>query len=814
MQNKNSQNILNLNSNEAIDFFMRADQYHGFELPEYFVFDDLLESVKNTIADRPYEECLAMGKLPDDIVDVNLDILLNKDGRYAVRPIVLPNPFLYYFMVRELCDATGWAIVKDLFEKFSVPHITSCALPVIATKKEAFHKSATILNWWNAMEQRSVELSLEYHYMFVTDITNCYGSINPQAFDWAFDLKNTKYERKSDFPIAKNVQKYLRAFQQGRNIGIPQGSAIFDFASEIILGYSDLLLHEAIDREGIDVQYEIIRYRDDYRIFCNDKGALERISYILQHVLEGLNFRMNSKKTKISESIVTDSIKPDKLFYIYNTPIFNKKGVDFDSFEKHLLYILMFARQYPDSGSIRTMLSDIDKRIAEHLKPYEVEELWFSLDSGKNEITKIKRQRLLTGGSVRAMSAVCTQIALENVGCCHYALRVLSRMVDSLKDEDEKMDIIDKVYEKLCHQPNSTYNQLWLQNITYLRDKKNGSSPYTMRLCRLAAGDKVELWNNEWLKKEYRKCITSNSVIDKNSLKKLSPIITFREARAYDDMVANEVKEGKHKKKKVVRKPQATAKTVAATPSAPTGAAVTYREIFEKFLDEDALSKNSLQRVINKFDNIYTDQDIEGFKEMFGDKWESELDKFKREFYDHQTKIDPNGQYLLKTTLTRLNVSESVIEKLVEAIRKNHDIKGDSVISSKPQATAKTVAATPSAPTDGAVTYREIFEKFLDEDALSKNSLQRVINKFDNIYTDQDIEGFKEMFGDKWESELDKFKREFYDHQTKIDPNGQYLLKTTLTRLNVSESVIEKLVEAIRKNHDLKGDDGVSLCRI
>lgn len=259
-------------------------------------------------------------------------------------------------------------------------------------------------------------------------------------------------------------------------------------------------------------------------------------------------------------------------------------------------------------------------------------------------------------------------------------------MVDSLKDEDEKMDIIDKVYEKLCHQPNSTYNQLWLQNITYLRDKKNGSSPYTMRLCRLAAGDKVELWNNEWLKKEYRKCITSNSVIDKNSLKKLSPIITFREARAYDDMVANEVKEGKHKKKEeghamVVRKPQATAKKVAATPSAPTGGTVTYREIFEKFLDEDALSKNSLQRVINKFDNIYTDQDIEGFKENYGDKWESELDKFKREFYDHQTKIDPNGQYLLKTTLTRLNVSESVIEKLVEAIRKNHDLKGDDGVS-------------------------------------------------------------------------------------------------------------------------------------
>lgn len=194
------------------------------------------------------------------------------------------------------------------------------------------------------MEQRSIELSLEYRYMFVTDITNCYGSVNPQAFDWAFSLKDTQYENNNESSISKNIQKYLRAFQQGRNIGIPQGSAIFDFIGEIILGYSDLLLHEAIKKEEIKTPYEIIRYRDDYRIFSNDKDELEKISYILQHVLEGLNFRMNSKKTKISESIITDAIKSDKLAYIYNTPIFNKKGCDFDSFEKHLLYILMFAR--------------------------------------------------------------------------------------------------------------------------------------------------------------------------------------------------------------------------------------------------------------------------------------------------------------------------------------------------------------------------------------------------------------------------------------------------------------------------------------
>lgn len=532
-----TKNVLSLESKEAMDFFLKSEQYHGFELPEYFVFDELLQNVKNAIGDIPYEECIQDETSLENLSDVNLDILLNKDGRYAVRPIILANPFLYYFLVREICNEQSWTLIKKLFEKFQVPHITSCALPVIPKEKEPFHKSTTIINWWSSMEQRSIELSLEYRYMFVTDITNCYGSVNPQAFDWAFSFKDTQYEKDNESSISKSIQKYLRAFQQGRNIGIPQGSAIFDFIGEIILGYSDLLLHEAIQKTGITNPYEIIRYRDDYRIFCNDKDVLEKISYILQHVLESLNFRINSKKTKISDSIVTDAVKSDKLAYIYNTPIFNKKGCDFDSFENHLLYILMFARQYPDSGSIKTMLSDIDKRMEDWLKPYEEEVTTIPLVEGGEPTTeKITKQRRLVGGSIRAMSAICTQIALENVGCCHYALRVLSRMVDSLKDKNEKSAIISLVYSKLCNQPNSDYNQLWLQNITYQQDKKNGTSPYNMRLCCVVAGDKsVELWNNKWVKPELLSNLHVNRIVNTETLKKVTPVIMFRERRAYDN---------------------------------------------------------------------------------------------------------------------------------------------------------------------------------------------------------------------------------------------------------------------------------------
>lgn len=549
-----TKNVLTLNSKQAFDFFLKSEQYHGFELPEYLKFDTLLDKVRTAVGTTPYEKCLKKGAHSEQLPDVNFNILLNKDGRYAVRPIMLANPFLYYFLVREICGKDSWAVVKQMFEKFSVPHITSSALPVVRDEntKEAFPKSTIVLNWWNAVEQRSVELSLEYRYMFVTDITNCYGSVNPQVFDWAFSFKDTAYETSAECAIPKNIQKYLRAFQQGRNIGIPQGSAIFDFLAEMILGYADLLLHEAIEKEGITVPYEVIRYRDDYRIFCNDRDALEQISYLLQGVLEKLNFRMNSGKTRLSEDLVTDSIKPDKLAYIYNTPILNKKGDDFDSFEKHLLFIRMFARKYPNSGTVQTLLSDLDKRIEQRLEEHSnptVTEKEEPKPAQKTKasvpifdmVKKYNPHTKLPGGSERALAAICVRIALENVGRCHYALRVMSRIVDAMTDEEEKWNIIKLASSQLRNQPNSTYCQLWLQNITYQRDKKSDESPYNSELCRVVAGEEnVEIWNNTWLKNAITKDVHSADVVDSETLKNVTPVIKFIERGQYDELSYNE----------------------------------------------------------------------------------------------------------------------------------------------------------------------------------------------------------------------------------------------------------------------------------
>jgi hypothetical protein len=138
--------------------------------------------------------------------------------------------------------------------------------------------------------------------------------------------------------------------------------------------------------------------------------------------------------------------------------------------------------------------------------------------------------------NIRAISAVATQIALENVGVSHYALRVISRIVDSMVDMDEKQLIIDKIYNKLCNQPNSDYNQLWLQNMTYTKDKASGNAcPYRVRLCKVVMGEHIELWNNSWLKDNLIEDLPMSSIVNAETLNKVTPVITFRETRAYYD---------------------------------------------------------------------------------------------------------------------------------------------------------------------------------------------------------------------------------------------------------------------------------------
>ncbi len=570
-------NILSLNSEEAVFYMLQDEQYHSFELPEYFNFSYLLSFVKEKVADKTFEECCSPTSNPELLSGVNYNFNLNKDGRYAIRPLSLTNPYLYYMMVRELCGNQNWDKVKAIFEKCHVPHITSCALPVLPLRKENFHKSTTILNWWNCMEQRSLELALEYRYMFASDITNCYGSINPQSIEQAFTLVDTKYSCPDNKVISDHLQQLLRAMQRGFNMGIPQGSSLYDLIAEVILAYADLLLHERLsnDQEIKDTPYEIIRFRDDYRIFCNNKGVLEHISYELQQVLLSLHFHMNSKKTAMSSDIYIDAIKPDRLAYIRNTKVFkNGKYCDFSNFQKYLMFILMFGRENKDGGMIRTLLCDLDQRIEIRLatpakeskkkaNKYSFEELeaaratdtpvfedvdMLSADEKEPDLsryTEPQRPRRIIKENTKVLASIASQIAVENNSATLLVLRIISRLLTDLKNyPEERVEIVDLVRRKFIDLPNSTYLQLWLQNMTMGLDSSRSECPYEMSLCHIAMGELVDIWDNSWLQPSLLKGLPIGSICDKIRIEQLkaeeAPIIKLVVRNSYDDMALSE----------------------------------------------------------------------------------------------------------------------------------------------------------------------------------------------------------------------------------------------------------------------------------
>ena len=554
--------IIELSGKDALDALRSNNFYCTTELPEYFDFSGVLKYAADSIGNKSLDECVNGDCQPESMHGVNLNVITNKDGRYAVRPLTLANPFLYYMLARDICNEKAWTAIKECFKLYTNEHITACAIPMVKVddKPEPFKGATSILNWWNSMEQRSIELSLKYRYMFMTDITNCFGQINPESIAWALARKDTPYQTDDNYALASSIQRYLRAMQEGKNIGIPQGSSLFSLIAEIILGYTDMLLAQEIANEQEndnlpkELEYEILRYVDDYRIFCNDRDALDKISFMLQHILERFNFRMNSSKTRTSTELITDSIKADKAFYIFNTPIESKqiykdedgherkeRGYDFDGFQKHLLFIYEFSRRFPNSGQIVTQLEAFSKRIDEQLstKTRTYEETTIDLDSGKT--TKEKKTKELKGHlweNISAMVAIAVEIAANNLRAANNALKIASQLLSDMRKEDaeKKSEIIDLIYRKLIRIPNSAFLQVWVQNITHPTDDWSAGDIYDMPLCKVVAKQPVMLWNNNWLNADIAAAFPQDSIVDRDVLAKTGQVITFKAKRQYDEM--------------------------------------------------------------------------------------------------------------------------------------------------------------------------------------------------------------------------------------------------------------------------------------
>lgn len=170
-----SRNILELAHDEARNFLLKPESYFSLDLPPYIVFDDLINGVDKILSSKRLTDL--RNNSPRDYDSVNYTILHNKDGKYSWRPFQLIHPALYISLVNEVTLVDNWQVISESFRKFACNNKLNCmSLPIESVSAQT-DRAEQVTHWWQEIEQRSIELSLDYEYLIQTDITDCYGAI-------------------------------------------------------------------------------------------------------------------------------------------------------------------------------------------------------------------------------------------------------------------------------------------------------------------------------------------------------------------------------------------------------------------------------------------------------------------------------------------------------------------------------------------------------------------------------------------------------------------------------------------------------------
>ena len=499
------QTILELTNAEARNYFLQASKFCTIDLPRYFDFQPLLTQLEKQIGNQKLFEI--QEDTPKDHERINYRFLTNKDGNYAWRPLQILNPAIYICLINRITESENWELIKNRFSLFQKDKRIKCySLPLLTRESNYQLKtdaSANILNWWEEIEQQSIELALQYKCVLITDVTDCYGSIYTHSIGWALHGKEEARDHRKTQPptlIGCIIDDIIQTMSYRQTNGIPQGSVIMDFVAEMVLGYADSVLSEKMTNYHEDIAFEILRYRDDYRIFTNTQEGAVKIAKVLSEVLADLNLKLNTQKTFVSNKIIRDVIKPDKLYW-------NGAKHGDKSLQKHLLLIHSLAEKYPNSGSVSTALSSFVDRI-------------YSL-------------KVIKGESTKALISILVDIAYNNPRAYSSVTVCLGKILSLTSDVINVDEICDFIEKKFDNKPNVGHWKVWFQRLS-IRSNREKEHDSEELLCKIAANVvNVELWNIVWLKPEYRQVFNDCSIINEDILQKMSDVPEKSEAKVF-----------------------------------------------------------------------------------------------------------------------------------------------------------------------------------------------------------------------------------------------------------------------------------------
>jgi len=490
--------VLDCSHSDARIFFLKEESYFNFDLPKYFVFQRLLDQISQEIQNKELSDYYRIkvdscGKRkttsPRDYENVNYRFLNNKDGKFAWRPVQLIHPAIYVSLVHKITQEDNWDTITNTIKRHDSNSKIKCFSFPVESEDELSDKATTINNWWHSVEQKSVELALKYEYILHTDISDCYGSIYTHSIAWALHTRQVAKNKRTDNSLIGNIiDKHIQDMSFGQTNGIPQGSALMDFIAEIILGYADFELSNKINDANLE-NYEILRYRDDYRIFTNNPQDADLIVKLLTEVLVDLGLKLNSQKTLASNAVVIHSIKPDKLYWIAN----QRKII---KLQECLLFIHDFSCKYPNSGTLDKVLQKFFDRI-------------------KN----LKKDR----EDVLVLISILVDIMFNNPRTYPIGSAILSKFLFLIKSKDKQIEILETVISRFRKLPNIGYLEIWIQRVAL---KINKQMIFEEPICKKLNDESSSLWNSDWLgDSKVKKIINNEPIVDEKIIEEIGEVI-------------------------------------------------------------------------------------------------------------------------------------------------------------------------------------------------------------------------------------------------------------------------------------------------
>lgn len=495
-------NILNLDATQAKKFFLEAKNYCNLDLPKYINFQEILEKISIEMGNNTYKQI--KNDNPENYDDINYILFNNKDGDYDWRPYQIINPVMYISLVNEITKKENWDKILERFKEIDSKSYIKCeSIPIVENSEELLtKKSSQILNWWDKIEQNSIKLSLEYDYLFQTDIVNCYAEIYTHTIAWALHTKGTAKENRNSKNLLGNIiDKHLQNMSYGQTNGIPQGSVLMDFIAEILLKYADELITDHIIQKGISREnFYILRYRDDYRIFVKEISIGREILKIITKELLELSLKLNVNKTNYSNNVILSSIKKDKIGFLKNRKEYN--------LQKRLILLYEFSLNYPNSGSVSKEITQIRK--------------------------KIEKRSDFSKDNIEVLIGIVTEIIYKNPRVYVEGNAILSYLFPQIEDKIKRKEIIKKVFNKLKKILNSGYFEIWFQRATLKENELN--IEYNENICKLVDNEAIELWNISWIgSNKIKKIFERTKIINQDKKDNMPQKIDKEEIKIFDE---------------------------------------------------------------------------------------------------------------------------------------------------------------------------------------------------------------------------------------------------------------------------------------